>query len=148
MSNGKRNRQKGHDLERYWARFLRTFFPYTRTSRQTSLILDNCGVDLTGNPFLMQCKAGYEKSYPKYNVEYDYIKTKLGENFPEGHHYLEAPIILIHKLDGGGPKNPQKHYVSLDFITFQNILTEYYEMNEKLKELGINYEVTYNNPIN
>lgn len=146
-NRGKNNRRKGHELERYWARQFRPFFPYCRTTRQESTLLDSCGIDLTNIPFFVQCKAGYEKSYPKYDQEYDYIKYKLGENFPEDHPNFEVPIILIHKLDGSGIKHPQKHYVSTDYLTFQNIINSYYQMSALLQEHGIEYHAPYLTPM-
>lgn len=141
------NRRKGHNLERYWAKWWREWFPYSRTTRSESRLLDNCGIDLTNIPFFWQSKNGYEKSYPKYDVEYNYIKTQLGENFPAGHYYFDVPIILNHKLPGAGPSRPEKHYVSMDFITFQNLLSSYYEMKETLTDMGIDIQVPYTEPI-
>ena len=139
------NRTKGHNLERLWAKFWRSIgFKFTRSTRQESTLLDSCGVDLVNIPFLMQCKSGYANRYPRYDEEWEYTKFKLLDNFPEGSHFHQQPFLLVHKLDYSGRTKPYRHYVSMDHITFQTILKEYYEMNNLLNKNGIHYGITYN----
>lgn len=142
---GHTNRRKGHDLERLWVKFFKSIgFKFSKSTRQESTLLDSCGVDITNIPFLIQCKAGYPNSYPKYDQEWEYTKFKLQDNFPEKSHYHDLPFMLIHKLDYSGKSKPYRHYVSMDNETFRTIIKEYYEMIEIIKSNKIEYEITYN----
>ena len=144
MSRGKNARKKGHDLERTRARFWRALdFPYCRTSRAESRLMDDCGIDITNIPFFFQCKAGYENNAPKYEVEFNNIRHNLGENFPADHEYHNIPIILEWKRDRSGPKHPEKWTWTMDYITAENIMTDYYKMKQLLEKNGIEYETNY-----
>jgi len=52
-------KRKGNTLEQLVAKDLRVLYPFAKTARMTSKILDDCKIDITGVPFLIQCKAGY-----------------------------------------------------------------------------------------
>lgn len=115
-------RTKGHKFERLIAKFFREALDYTRakTTRSCSRLLDNCGVDIVGVPWLVQCKSGYARSRPKFEEEYTYIKDQLLANFDEGHTVHQRPIIILHELDvGAGNKRQDCHtYVMMTLTDF------------------------------
>ena len=92
-----RNRDKGHDLERQVARDLKVIFPFTKTSRAASRLADDCAIDLVYSPFLIQCKAGYNRNRPKYEEEYAKVNERIKVNFPKDHIIHKLPFLLIHK---------------------------------------------------
>lgn len=117
-------RQKGHNLERLVARlFSQMGFP-ARTTRAASNLLDSCGVDIVGTPFLIQCKAGYARARPKFEEEYDYIKTRLTKEFGETHAIIQYPVILVHQIDGkqGRVRKPQETYISMTLEDFTRLV--------------------------
>lgn len=129
---GKRNRVKGHNLEREEARWWRSIgFNHCKTTRESSRLLDGCGVDLDHIPVLQQCKAGYENSYPKYDQIYQYIKEKLKENYPKDDPIHHAPIILTHKLDGAGKRHPERYYYSIDHKFARELLEFYFKHKDE-----------------
>lgn len=91
MSNAAR--RKGHDFERTVAKQLREVFPLAATSRYESKALDEAEVDIANVPIYIQCKAGYEKSRPKYDLILDRMKEKL-------HNRPAYPMWVLHKLSG------------------------------------------------
>ena len=115
-------RLKGHTFERRIAKFFREALDYTRgkTTRSCSRMLDACGVDIVGVPWLVQCKSGYARARPKFEEEYEYIRTQLSANFGAEHDVMNYPIILIHELDvGAGNKRlPHHTYVSMTLEDF------------------------------
>lgn len=133
MSNGKANRNKGHRLERLIAMIWREVlgFKHTRTSRQDSRILDNCGVDIANIPMLIQCKSGYDKRFPKYRDIYEYIKENIKENYPKKHEIHTLPIVLIHKNSSRGKQNFVWQFAHEDIIP---ILSEYYMFKEQQRK--------------
>ena len=115
--SGSYSRKKGHNYERALAIIFRNLgFKYCRTSRAESKLLDDCGVDLTNLPFLVQAKAGYNKSRPKFEVMYKQIKKALADNFPPEHELHTLPILVCHKLDGRGPEFSQWTMTQKDMI--------------------------------
>lgn len=106
--SGKRSRQKGHNFERWLAKTFRDKlnYPYCKTSRAVSKLLDDCGVDISllglridEIPYLIQAKAGYENRRPKPEEVFSYITEKLAMFFPPDHIIHSKPKILLHKLD-------------------------------------------------
>ena len=95
MSN--RNRRVGHDLERLTVRDLRDLFPKAKTSREASRLLDNCKVDIANVPLLIQCKAGYEKARPKFDVLKAEALKLLQENFLKDDPIHDFPYVLRKK---------------------------------------------------
>ena len=58
MSQGVKNRRKGHNAERRRAQMFRELgFDKCKTSREASRLLDNCKVDLAFVPYNVQMKA-------------------------------------------------------------------------------------------
>lgn len=130
---GKNNRSKGHALEREVVSIFRDVlgFKYCKTSRATSKLLDDCGVDisLTGpmvesNPLLIQCKMGYKRARPKADVEFRKIRDALLEHFPEDHTIHKVPKMLIHKLDGRAEENFLVTVTMNDFLRLTNLHTQ------------------------
>lgn len=115
--SGKANRTRGHNLERLIAKTFRELgYDYAKTTRSCSKLLDECGIDIGFVPFLIQCKAGYKNNRPKFEVEYNNIKTMIAKNFPPDHHIHALPIVLIHKLSGRKPEEFQWTFMHSDII--------------------------------
>lgn len=116
----KNNRKKGHDLERQVANDLKNIFPYVKTSRAASKLLDDCKIDLAFIPFLVQCKAGYERNRPKYEEEFVEMKKQIALHYPETDNIHRSPFVLVHKLDSGrGNKRREEEtqvVISYDFF--------------------------------
>ena len=133
MSN--RNRNKGHRLERDVARWFREKlgFKFAKTTREASRLLDSCKIDIANIPFLIQCKAGYENNYPKYNVIHNEIKEELTKNIPKNSELHSLPIILVHKLDGAGKTKPEREYWCMS-SQFAKELIECYIKHNKTED--------------
>lgn len=116
------NRKKGHDLERQVANDLKPLFPYVKTSRAASRLLDNCKVDLCYVPLLVQCKAGYKRDRPKYEEEFANMKEQIALHYPIENPIHKAPFIMVHKVDCNncrGKKRPEEYMqatMSYDFF--------------------------------
>lgn len=127
----KNSRTKGHNYERWLAKFFREQFNYNfcKTSREASRMLDDCGVDLSGVPYNIQAKSGYKGHRPKPDLIFANMTEKLSKNFPEEDPIHKKLKLVFHKLDGHKPEN---HLVTLQFCDFIEILKVY----EKYKEDG------------
>jgi len=96
-SLGKRNRRKGHDYERLWAKYYRDVgYDYCKTSRQASRLLDDSKVDLAFIPYNHQCKKSIGSI--NYFVLLNEIEESLKKNFPPDHEQLTYPIIISHSI--------------------------------------------------
>jgi hypothetical protein len=126
-SQGARNRQNGHILERYYANFFRDLHPRfekCKTSRQASALLDASGVDLCfTDPFCFQIKHGKQKGL-KVEVELEKIKLGLTKNFPAHYPEQQNMKVLIHKKDiGQGKKGSEfDEIVSMTFKDFIKLI--------------------------
>jgi len=119
------NRTRGHGLERQVARDLKNLFPFTKTTRASSKLLDDCGIDINGTPLLIQCKLGYDRRRPKYEEEFQNIRDNTLKHYPENHHIQSMPIILIHKLNclvRGKPRPEEYHQVTMSYDFFMYLL--------------------------
>ena len=119
-----KNRDKGHRLERYWAKVFRDDlgFKFCKTARAESRTMDNCQVDLVNIPINVQIKNGYRKG-----LNYEGILSKmtelLAENYPpiaEVHRY---PNVIIHKK--GLKKN--EHLVIMNSEDFTKLVQMAYK---------------------
>lgn len=128
--SGKRNREKGHRLERDVARWFREElgFSFAKTTREASRLLDSCKIDIANVPLLIQCKAGYEKNYPKYPHIHHQIRKKLRENVPPGNELHKLPVVLVHKING---RKPGEYYWSFDEKFAKELLTAYFNNKER-----------------
>lgn len=120
--NGKTSRTKGHNLEREVARMFRDELGYkfAKTSRLASRLLDDCKIDISGVPFCIQTKSGYDKARPKPDEIFEEMEKLLIKNFPETDPVQKYPKILIHKLDGR--KKKYNFFVTLNYDDFKYLL--------------------------
>lgn len=121
-------RRKGHNFERLIAKKFSNNGFITRTTRATSHLLDSCGVDIVGTPFIIQCKAGYMKRRPKFEEVYRYTRNRLVEELGENHPLSDIPIIAIHQLDVGRgvQRTPEDTYVMISFDDFIKVTEQYH----------------------
>lgn len=129
------NKVKGNTLEQNVAKDLRSKFPFCKTARQTSRLLDDCKIDLTGLPLLIQCKAGYNKSRPKFEELFREMKELIEKNFPKQHPVHTAPYVLINKLNrtvGGKKSQPEMMQVTVDYNFFLELLKDYKPTNPEI----------------
>lgn len=121
-----KNKRKGNGLEQLVARDLRDQFPFVKTTRETSKLLDSCKIDLSGTPFLIQCKAGYNTVKPRYERLYLEMKGLIKENYPKEHLIHNAPYILVHKMNGTkGKKEPELMQVTMTYELFLELIKNY-----------------------
>ena len=64
---GNNNRRKGHNYERLIAKDFKDMgYPFCKTARNASTLLDACKIDIWGIPYNVQAKAGYKTARPKF----------------------------------------------------------------------------------
>ncbi len=127
-------RTKGHNAERYFANQLKDWYPFCMTTRQTSTLLDSCGIDLDNVPFNIQIKSGYPKGL-NYRKEIDYVLQNIIAK-PYIHERLNLPTLLIHRHDVGKGKRRGKldDMVIMPFEDFMNILKQ---VNDNKSKSGV-----------
>jgi len=119
-------KRKGNTLEQQVAKDLRTRFPFAKTARMTSKILDDCKIDITGVPFLIQCKAGYNVVKPIYERLYLEMKGLIKQNYPDTHAVHKTPYILVHKMNGTkGKTEPELFQVTMTYELFLELIKNY-----------------------
>lgn len=91
------SKQKGNRFELAVVKDLRQWFPFAKTSRLASKLLDDCGVDIAGVPFNIQCKNGYENKNFSYRDLYLEFKRLIAEKFDPSDPVHKHPFLLIHK---------------------------------------------------
>lgn len=117
---GKQNRVAGHNLERkVAAKFREIGYPFAKTSRQASRLLDDSKVDIAFVPFLVQCKKGYRKGL-NYTAILLEMKEALKVNFPPDDAVHKHPAIILHDK---GRKSEEK-LVVMEEDTFWNLITK------------------------
>lgn len=120
------NKVKGNVLEQNVAKDLRGKYPFSKTARYTSKLLDDCKIDITGVPFLIQCKAGYNVSRLRYDRLYLEMKELIKKNFSPNHPVHNLPYILINKLNGTrGKKEPELNQVTITYEFFLELIQHY-----------------------
>ena len=91
------NKRKGSNAEREYAkRFREAGFENCITSRLSSRLYDNSGIDLMNIPFNVQIKAGIQRGI-NYSKELQYVKDQISHNFDLSDEVNNKPILLIHK---------------------------------------------------
>lgn len=124
-SQGSRNKRKGSNAERLYAKKFRELgFTHCKTSRMGSKLHDDAGIDLIFVPFNVQIKAGYDKGLNP-SRELEYIETKMKELFPTSSVEHNLPKILIHrknKAKGKRNRTPYEDIVSMTYEDFEKIL--------------------------
>lgn len=138
INYGKRNKRKGSDAERYYAKKFREKLNYThcKTARLGSRLHDDAGIDLIFIPFNIQIKAGKQVGL---NVSKELLnmKEKMKELFPESSPEHNLPKLVIHKKEvGRGNKRGEfDEIVSLSFKDFCKIVLQIQSLENKVKEL-------------
>ena len=121
-----KSKRKGNTLEQQVAKDLREQYPFVKTTRETSKLLDDSKIDLSGLPFLVQCKAGYNKVKPKYEKLYVEMKALITQNYPQNHLIHRVPYVLIHKMNGTkGKKEPELFQVTMTYELFLELIKNY-----------------------
>jgi hypothetical protein len=129
MSNAAR--RKGHDFERLVAKKLRDFFPSAATSRYKSRSLDDAGVDIADVPFYIQCKSGYEKHRPKY----DLILSRMDEKLKD---YPNFPKWIFHKLSG---RSKILAVTTIDeFFNMIKIRLQYQKLSDEIQKYILHHD--------
>ena len=122
-SQGSRNRNSGHNLERRLAnKFKELGYTFCKTSRQASRLLDDSKVDLAFIPYNVQAKKGYLKGL-NYTAIFDQVNIALKENFPPDDAVHNNPTVIIH--DKGRKKQDKLVVIQED---------DFFEMVRKIKE--------------
>ena len=117
------SKTKGNRLEQEVTKDLRQFFPFAKTSRQASRLLDNCKIDIANVPFLIQCKSGYIDRRPKFEVLFNETKNLLKENVPPDDNLHKLPFVLVHKLNGTkGKTQPELKQVTMSYDLFLTLI--------------------------
>lgn len=117
------SKAKGGTLERLVVNDLKPIFPFAKTSRLSSRLLDNCDVDINNIPFLIQCKCGYNNIRFKFEEMYRETKRLIAMNFPPDDPKQNYPYILIHQRTGTkGKKEPEMFQVTMSYETFLKLV--------------------------
>lgn len=126
------SRNKGNSCERKYAKIFREElgFPFCKTSRQASRLLDDSKVDLANLPLNIQIKKGYMSARPKPDAIFKEMKDCLAKNFPPSDEVHKKPKVLIHELNGG------ESIVSMNFEEWKEIYKNHLEYL-KTKSNGI-----------
>ena len=123
-----KNKAKGSRLERQVAIDLREKYPFVKTAREASQLIDNCKVDLTGIPLAIQAKSGYNEQRLRYDRLYDEFKQLIAENLPPNHPIHKVPYVLINKLNRKIPgklKQPEMFQVTITYDFFLKLIQQY-----------------------
>jgi len=116
-----KNKVKGSNLERQVTNDLKIKYPFVKTSRNSSRLMDDCKIDLTGLPLNIQCKAGYNSPRLKYDSLYKEMKELIKKNFAPDDPIHNYPYILINKLNrekGGNKQQPEMNQVTMTYDFF------------------------------
>ena len=120
VEGGEKNRKKGLNGERYYAKFFRSFgFVECQTSRKVARPLDDAKVDLVGLPFNIQIKTGIHKNM-SVGKELSHMDACIKSMFDENHPDYNKPRLLIHKYDIGRGKRrkPENEQLYMSFEQF------------------------------
>lgn len=123
-SQGARNKQIGHDAERYYVNvFKQMGFEFCVTARLASRLYDNAKVDLVNLPFNLQIKAGQQTGLNP-GKELFSMESAIKALFPPNDDIHNRPAFLIHKKPAGrGNKNvPENEIVYMSYKQYQDFL--------------------------
>jgi len=121
---GNKNRRKGHQAERYYAKVFKNLgFPHCVTSRYGSRVHDDAGIDLINLPFNVQIKAGKQKGMNPSQV-LNYMKERVKELFPKSAIEHKQISIVIHRkaVSRGRRRNEQDDLVHMSFKDFEKLI--------------------------
>lgn len=129
MAKKKRNANRvlGHNAERLYAnKFRELGYERVKTSRYSSRLHDDAGIDLTGIDLRIQIKAGKQTGLNPVK-EIKYVQDRTLELFGEDGVENAHPVVLIHHKKGtpGKRRTDVDSIVSLTFEDFIKILTKY-----------------------
>jgi len=130
-----KNKQKGSRLERQVAIDLREKYPFVKTAREASQLIDNCKVDLVGIPLAIQAKSGYNEQRLRYDRLYEEFKQLISENIPPNHPIHKVPYVLINKLNRKVPgklKQPEMFQVTIDYEFFLKLIKNYQTTDQEI----------------
>lgn len=121
---GKKNKRKGSDGERYYAKWFRNLgFEHCKTSRLGSKLHDNAGIDLIFLPFNVQIKVGEQRGI-KYWKELKYTKNQIKQIFPENMSEHTQPTLLIHRLPSSEKTRQEwDEVVTMTLEDFKKLIT-------------------------
>lgn len=129
------NKVKGSTLERKIVNDLKDQYPFAKTARLASTLLDNCKVDISGVPFAIQAKAGYNDQRLRFDRLYYEFKTLIEQNFPPSHPIHKVPYILINKLNRNIPgklKQPEMFQVTITYDFFLDLIKNYHSPHAEI----------------
>lgn len=149
---GKRNRTKGHNLERDIASALRTIgYEFARTTRSESKTLDDCGVDISNVPYLIQCKSGYDNRYPRYPEIHNSVRQNISEKYDKNSLLRMFPVVLVHKPTRDVTYWSFDQETALELLRIQkvntDILEEVLEVMQKAKNEILSLEEALANTV-
>ena len=124
---GNTNRRKGFNAERFYAQCFRDLgYPFCKTTRESSRLLDSCKIDLNFLPVLVQIKAGKQKNFNPSKILFE-MEENLKTNFPPEEAVHSKPKIVIHHKQGvsGKKRNEFDTLVIMSFETFKQFLKNY-----------------------
>ncbi len=130
-----KNKTKGSRLERQVAIDLREKYPFVKTAREASQLIDNCKVDLVGIPLAIQAKSGYNEQRLRYDRLYEEFKQLISENIPPNHPIHKVPYVLINKLNRKVPgklKQPEMFQVTIDYEFFLKLIKNYQTTDQEI----------------
>lgn len=101
-SQGKKNRNSGHQGERHYAALFRDLgFEHCKTSRAASRLMDDSKIDLCfTDPLNIQIKVGKQRGLIV-SKELSMMKEETTKNFPKDYPIHENIKMLIHRKDIG-----------------------------------------------
>lgn len=130
------NKTKGNRLEQQIAKDLRERgFKFAKTARYTSQLADDCKIDITGVPFLIQAKSGYNKPRLKYEELFYENQELIKKHYPDKHPVHKLPYVLINKLNrvvGGKKSQPEMNQVTINYDFFMELLSHYKTDNPEI----------------
>lgn len=132
VNYGKRNKNKGNSAERLYAKIFRSLgFSHCRTSREASKLYDDCAIDLIFIPFLIQIKAGRQRSLNP-SLVLQSMDERIKASFPATSVEHTLPRIIIHHKDGksGVKRTEYDTLVTMSFETFRKLLNLEYQEEE------------------
>jgi hypothetical protein len=123
------NKKRGNTAEVHYMNIFKQCFPFCCTTRSSSKLLDDCGIDLNFIPFNVQIKYGYKNGL-NYKKLIEYIKENIKEKIPKTesvHNYFS--IVIHRKVNPTGKRRTdeldivaieRKHYVGeeTDIISY------------------------------
>lgn len=92
-----KNAVKGHTWERTIINWIKKFWPWAKSSRISSRLLDNCKIDINHVPVLIQAKA--TQTRPNFQVLWEECMDLIDIHYPphEARELKKKEYIVFHK---------------------------------------------------